>query len=417
MKRKELMDALGEIDPRLAEAADPDTISTEEKSGVRKSKAQFRRPLQIAAMAACAALVVLAVSLISGRERRTSSQSGSDAAALLDGTEEGVLYEDEYVTVWEAGAAKKKKKGNSATYSSSGQLTSLSERELFTEPVTVLRAEVTAKEQLTVESKVIPGQFFTYSVLTLKPVRAVCGKEIPLDKPVRILLSHYSEFGGTLINAAQEGTEGFFSLYEGYGTGWTASFADYLAGDQLRYAILEGPDGLLFEKTAYISFDRSWDLDKAEEHIKELVALSELPEDFTFSFDFEVLGNREEDDLARSYDSETGLLVLGGRLSHKEDRSREEFSLKLSDETLRLICDSLRKLNDVTVDGPGGNGRENASLKLKWRENGQPHCVSYSGWALNNTAISDSETDLIRGVYIEIVDYMADDPAYRKIDP
>ena len=412
MKRKDLMAALGEIDPRLVEASDPDKISTEEENGVRKNKAAFRRPLQIAAMAACAAVVVLAVSLICGQNRRTTLPIGSDA-----GSKEGVLYEDEFVTVWEPGAANKKKKGDSTTPSSSVELTSLSERELFTNPVTVLRAEITAKEQFTVESKVMQGMFTTCSVLTLKPIRVICGKDIPLDKPVRILLSHSSEFSNALISAAKEGTEGFFGLYDGSGFGWVASFTDYLAGDQLRFAILEGADGLLFEKTAYISFDTSWDLDRVEEHIKEIVALPELPEDFAFSFEFEVMNDHEADDLARSYNSESSLLVLDGLLSHKDDRSREEYSLTLSDETLKLIFDSLRKLEDVMIDGPGGNGRENAYLKLEWTENGQTHNVSYSGWALNNTAISDRDTDLIRGVYMEIVNYMIDDPAYRKIDP
>ncbi len=400
MKKTEFMRAMGEIDQAYIADADPDAV--ELKSSEKKGFMLRRRKLQFAAMLAGAAVIVLTVGLVSGIDKRSEK-----VPADLENTEREALASEEI------SASVKQSEEVVTTVPEEPiseladelpeQLTWLSEKELFSLPELVLRAQIIAKERLTQK----------YTCLTLQPVRVIRGAALPLDEPVRLLIRHSPSSRGPLTSGAAEGTEGIFCLFPVQGS-FAAENADYTAADPFRYAILAFGERLLFEKTAYYSFDRSWNLDRAEKHIEEILEEKELPCDFSFAFTYAVQEASEADDLYRSYDSETGSCKLGGRASWK--KTEKTFDVKLNEQTLQQIYDVLCKLDQfpACVEARPGSGRENACAELRWTENGKFHCANYNGWALTSPGIDDPYANLMRGVLTDIDNYMESDPAYAE---
>ena len=402
MNNKDLLKALGQIEEEMVEAA--------EISGQKSGKKRFPRLAGLGAAAACLLLGILVFgSGIGKREPGPASapaisetqQTSAPAISETQQTsappqtppapqpESTILYQKDGVTVKE----KVSSAGSSNTHVEAC-LAYLTEQELFTQPL-VMRARLADIRyvEITLEYSIWPNNTISAAIFSFEPISLLHGTLPEGTETVRVFAHYYNNTSlaglDLSLRTAGEGREGIIMLYamEGeYHPEYMTELAEYVPGDNLRFAIWEMPGGgLAYEKSAFPGLDKNWSLDQAEAYARGIISnQNPAPADFSLVITQQFFGETPEDCSGRYYNSREAYYAEEGRDHGGRDLEGEklETRLELEQEVLDDIYRSLNRLADVpetlsAADFAGGVNSQR--IELIWTAEDRQRRVYYSG--------------------------------------
>ena len=419
MDKKDLLNAIGEVDQELVEAAAP--------KGLRNRL----RPRRIAAGTIVAACLLLAIFAVSGgwfkretrpEETKLPSEVGTDyeetkkitetsastapdplpeitpapasSESTLAPTEtqaQKILYQKDGITVKEGS-------GGSSGSRMEAQLAYFTEQELFTQPL-VMRAVLTDYKPLVItqEYSVFSDNKIYAALMTFEPISVLHGELPPGQETVKVFANSYTNTSLEDLNlslrTAGKGREGIIMLYpmEDWHPEYMTELADYVPGDNQRFAIWEMPGGgLSYDKHAFIGLEKSWTLDQAEAYARQLIEdEEEAPEDFVLQYRSEYYGEVPEDNSFFSFDSSSGAYSEEGSTYLEEEYGAENLKtiIRPEREILNQMYRRLKRMKDMPEQlSSGGSAGYPGSryIEIIWTAGGVTHRISYSGSALSS---------------------------------
>ena len=447
MDKKDLLNAIGEVDQELVEAAAP--------KGLRIRL----RPRRIAAGTIAAACLLLAIFAVSGgwfkRETRpeetklpsevsrdneeTKKITGTSASTAPDPLPEStpapassestpapassestpastetqapvILYQKDGITVQEG-------RGGSSGSRMEAQLAYLTEQELFTQPL-VMRAVLTDYKPLVItqEYSIFSDNKIYAALMSFEPISVLHGELPPGQETVKVFANYYTNTSledlSLSLRTAGKGREGIIMLYpmEEWHPEYMTQLADYVPRDNQRFAIWEMPGGgLSYDKHAFIGLEKSWTLDQAEAYARQLIQdKTEAPADFSFSFSYRSYGLAPEDTYMRSFDSASGLYSVVGTAHMEMEYGAEnlETRVRVEKEILDKIYRALQRLKDMPEmlsDGDNAGGRETTRIEISWFAEGGSRRVLFSG---SDNGMDRSDVNRLTMTLLELQQYL-----------
>lgn len=420
MDKKDLLNAIGEVDQELVEAAAP--------KGLR-IRLRLRR---IAAGTIAAACLLLAIFAVSGgwfkretrpEETKLPSEVGTDyeetkkitgtsastASAPLqeitpapassestpDFTETQapvILYQKDGITVQEG-------RGGSSGSRMEAQLAYFTEQELFTQPL-VMRAVLTDYKPLVItqEYSVFSDNKIYAALMSFEPISVLHGELPPGQETVKVFANSYTNTSLEDLNlslrTAGKGREGIIMLHPMEGEShpeYMTQLADYVPGDNQRFAIWEMPGGgLSYDKHAFIGLGKSWTLDQAEAYARQLIEdEEEAPEDFALQMRFQYYGHVPEDNSFFSFDSSSGAYSEEGSTYLEEEYGAENLKtiIRPEREILNQMYRRLKRMKDMPEQLSSGGSvgyPDSQYIEIIWTAGGVTRRISYSGSAFSS---------------------------------
>ncbi len=444
MDKKDLLKAIGEVDQDLVEQAAP--------KGSRSRRTQRWIPAAVAA--ACMLLGVLAISggwfkretepeggmMVSkvsidyGEAKKIAEESESTApapapvlesttapssikneltaetTALAETQAPAILYQKDGITVQEG-------RGGSSGSRMEAELAYLTEQELFTQPL-VIRAVLTDYKPLVItqEYSIFSDNKIYAALMSFEPISVLHGELPPGQETVKVFANYYTNTSledlSLSLRTAGKGREGIIMLHpmEEWHPEYMTQLADYVPGDNQRFAIWEMPGGgLSYDKHAFIGLEKSWTLDQAEAYARQLIGdKTEAPADFIFSFSYRSYGLVPEDTYMRSFDSASGLYSVKGTAHMEMEYGAEnlETRVRVEKEILDKIYRALLRLKDMPEmlsDGDNAGGHETTRIEISWFAEGGSRRVLFSG---SDNGMDRSDVNRLTMTLFELQQYL-----------
>ena len=250
---------------------------------------------------------------------------------------------------------------------------------------------------ITQEYSVFSDNKIYAALMSFEPISVLHGELPPGQETVKVFANYYTNTSLEDLNlslrTAGKGREGIIMLYpmEDWHPEYMTQLADYVPGDNQRFAIWEMPGGgLSYDKHAFIGLEKSWTLDQAEAYARGIISnQNPAPADFSLVISQQVFGETPEDNYGRYYNSREAYYAEEGRDHGGRDLEGEklETRLELEQEELDDIYRSLNRLADVpetlsAADFAGGANSQR--LEIRWTAEGQQRRVYYSGSSYTN---------------------------------
>ncbi|MBQ7146136.1 MAG: hypothetical protein IJR95_05155 [Lachnospiraceae bacterium] len=431
MDKKDLLNAIGEVDQELVEAAAP--------KGLRNRL----RPRRIAAGTIAAACLLLAIFAVSGgwfkretrpKETKLPSEVGTDyeetkkitgtsastapaplpeitpapasseitqAHASSESTPASTETQAQEILYQKDGITVKEGSGGSSGSHTDFSLAYLTEQELFTQPL-VMRAVLTDYKPLVItitqEYSIFSDNKIYAALMSFEPISVIHGELPPGQGTVKVFADTYANSSLEDLNfslrTAGKGREGIIMLHPMEGEShpeYMTQLADYVPGDNQRFAIWEMPGGgLAYEKSAFPGLEKSWTLDQAEAYARQLIEdEEEAPEDFALQMRFQYYGHVPEDNRFFSFDSSSGAYSEEGSTYLEEEYGAENLKtiIRPEREILNQMYRRLKRMKDMPEQLSSGGSvgyPDSQYIEIIWTAEGVTRRISYSGSAFSS---------------------------------